>query len=100
MDRSSQIIRTSIIGIGRPRQRWHSSRSRHLRWTQATTIKRKRHLARCLNLMLDDFTLSAEDMEQIKTLDTGRSILFDHHDGDTTKMFMGWRNIEDLYKQV
>ena len=52
------------------------------------------------NLMLDDFTLSAEDMEQIKTLDTGRSILFDHHDGDTTKMFMGWRNIEDLYKQV
>ena len=40
------------------------------------------------------------DTEQIKTLDTGRSILFDHHDGDTTKMFMGWRNIEDLYKQV
>lgn len=29
-----------------------------------------------------------------------RSILFDHHDGYTTKMFMGWRNIEDLYKQV
>lgn len=52
------------------------------------------------NLMIDDFTLSAEDMEQIKTLDTGHSILFDHHDGDTTKMFMGWRNIEDLYKQV
>ena len=39
-------------------------------------------------------------MEQIKTLDTCRSILFDHHDGDTTKMFMGWHNIEDLYKQV
>ena len=23
-----------------------------------------------------------------------------NYDKDTTKMFMGWRNIEDLYKQV
>lgn len=52
------------------------------------------------NLSLEDFTLSEEDMERIKTLDTGHSLLFDHHDGDTVKMFMGWRNIEDMYKQV
>ena len=51
------------------------------------------------NLQLDDFTLSADDMELIKTLDTGHNLLFDHHDGETTKMFMGWRNIEDMYKQ-
>ena len=52
------------------------------------------------NLLLDDFTLTDEEMELIKTLDTGHSLLFDHHDGDTTKMFMGWRRLEDMYKQV
>ena len=26
-----------------------------------------------------------------QTLDTGKSLFFDHHDGETTKMFMGWR---------
>jgi hypothetical protein len=30
-------------------------------------------------------------MAQIKTLDTGKSLFFDHHDAETTKMFMGWR---------
>ena len=43
------------------------------------------------NLDILDFELSADDMTQIKTLDTGKSLFFDHHDAETTKMFMGWR---------
>lgn len=26
-----------------------------------------------------------------ETLDTGKSLFFDHHDAEATKMFMGWR---------
>ena len=43
------------------------------------------------NLDILEFELSADDMAQIKTLDTGKSLFFDHHDAETTKMFMGWR---------
>jgi len=43
------------------------------------------------NLDILDFELSADDMAQIQTLDTGKSLFFDHHDGEVTKMFMGWR---------
>ncbi|MDE5796468.1 MAG: aldo/keto reductase, partial [Muribaculaceae bacterium] len=43
------------------------------------------------NLDIFDFTLSDEDMDAIATLDTGRSLFFDHHDADVVKMFMGWR---------
>ena len=43
------------------------------------------------NLDILDFELAADDMAQIQTLDTGKSLFFDHHDGETTKMFMGWR---------
>ena len=43
------------------------------------------------NLDILDFELSADDMAQIQTLDTGKSLFFDHHDAETTKMFMGWR---------
>ena len=43
------------------------------------------------NLDLFDFELSSDDMSLIKTLDTGKSLFFDHHDGEVTKMFMGWR---------
>ena len=43
------------------------------------------------NLNIFDFTLSNEDMEEIAKLDTGKSLFFDHHDGEVTKMFMGWR---------
>ena len=43
------------------------------------------------NLDILDFELSADDMAQIATLDTGKSFFFDHHDGEVTKMFMGWR---------
>ena len=43
------------------------------------------------NLNILDFTLSDEDMAEIARLDTGKSLFFDHHDGEVTKMFMGWR---------
>lgn len=43
------------------------------------------------NLDIFGFELSPEDMERILTLDTGKSIVFDHHDAEVTKMFMGWR---------
>lgn len=43
------------------------------------------------NLELYDFTLSDEEMASIAKLDTGKSLFFDHHDAETTKMFMGWR---------
>ena len=42
------------------------------------------------NLNIFDFELTADDMAQIQTLDTGKSLFFDHHDGEVTKMFMGW----------
>lgn len=45
------------------------------------------------NLDILDFTLSAEDMAQLHALDTAHSLFFDHHDGDVTKMFMGWRGL-------
>lgn len=43
------------------------------------------------NLDIFDFELSADDMAAIATLDTGRSLFFDHHAPDVVKMFMGWR---------
>ena len=43
------------------------------------------------NLDILDFTLSDEEMAEIAKLDTGKSLFFDHHDGEVTKMFMGWR---------
>ena len=43
------------------------------------------------NINIFDFELSSDDMSLIKTLDTGKSLFFDHHDGEVTKMFMGWR---------
>ena len=49
----------------------------------------KERMAQNLNIL--DFELSADDMAQIATLDTGKSLFFDHHDGEVTKMFMGWR---------
>ena len=43
------------------------------------------------NLSLFDFELTADEMARIETLDTAKSLFFDHHDGEVTKMFMGWR---------
>ena len=43
------------------------------------------------NLDILDFALAEDEMDEIRRLDTGRSLFFDHHDGEVTKMFMGWR---------
>lgn len=45
------------------------------------------------NLDIYDFTLSEEDMAQIATLDTGRSLFFDHHDAAVARQFMEWRSL-------
>ena len=44
------------------------------------------------NLAIEDFELTADDMARISTLDTKQSVFFNHHDGEVTKMFMGWRD--------
>ena len=43
------------------------------------------------NLDILDYELTADDMARIAKLDNGKSLFFDHHDGEVTKMFMGWR---------
>ena len=43
------------------------------------------------NLNIFDFELSAEDMEAIKTLDTGKTTVFDHHDPIRVKFLSGHR---------
>ena len=43
------------------------------------------------NINILDFELSADDMDEIAKLDTGKSLSFDHHDPEVVKMFMGWR---------
>ena len=66
-----------------------------LRWlTQrgVIIIPKSVHIERMeQNLNILDFTLSDEDMAEIARLDTGKSLFFDQHDGEVTKMFMGWR---------
>ena len=53
---------------------------------KSTHIERMRQ-----NIDIFDFTLSDEEMAVITTLDTGRSLFFDHHDAETARMFMGWK---------
>lgn len=48
------------------------------------------------NLDIFDFTLSDEDMSAIAALDTGKSLFFDHHSPEVVKMFMGWRDINNV----
>lgn len=43
------------------------------------------------NLDIFDFELTDEEMAEIATLDTGKSLFFDHHDAETTKLFMRLR---------
>lgn len=43
------------------------------------------------NFNIFDFRLSETDMHAISTLDTGKSLFFDHHDAETTRMFMEWK---------
>jgi diketogulonate reductase-like aldo/keto reductase len=45
------------------------------------------------NINIFDFELSADEMARIEALDTRQSLFFDHHDGEVTKMFMGWRRL-------
>ena len=55
-------------------------------------IPKSSHIERMRqNIDIFDFTLSDEEMAVIATLDTGRSLFFDHHDAETARMFMGWR---------
>lgn len=55
-------------------------------------IPKSTHIERMQqNIDIFDFRLTDEDMAAIATLDTGRSLFFDHHDAETTRMFMGWR---------
>ncbi len=53
---------------------------------KSTHVERMRQ-----NLDILDFALSEDEMNRIRALDTGKSLFFDHHDGEVTKMFMGWR---------
>ena len=55
-------------------------------------IPKSTHIERMQqNIDIFDFVLSEEDMAAIATLDTGRSLFFDHHDAETARLFMGWR---------
>ena len=45
------------------------------------------------NFNIFDFELSPDEMARIEALDTKHSLFFDHHDGEVTKMFMGWRGL-------
>lgn len=66
-----------------------------LRWLtqrEIIIIPKSVHVERMRqNLDIFDFTLSDEDMAAIATLDTGKSLFFDHHAPEVVKMFMGWR---------
>lgn len=50
---------------------------------KSTHIERMRQ-----NIDIFDFELTAEDMASIATLDTKKSLFFDHHDAETARMFM------------
>ncbi|MDE6494566.1 MAG: aldo/keto reductase [Bacteroidales bacterium] len=55
-------------------------------------IPKSTHIERIKqNIDIFDFSLSDEDMTAIATLDTAKSLFFDHHDAETARMFMGWR---------
>lgn len=43
------------------------------------------------NIDIFDFSLTDEEMQTIASLDTGHSLFFDHHDAETTRMFMNWK---------
>lgn len=66
-----------------------------LRWLlqrDVIIIPKSTHVERMQqNIDIFDFELTDEDMTAIATLDTGKSLFFDHHDAETTRMFMNWR---------
>lgn len=91
--RNSFFTNELLAGIGR--QYGKTVPQVALRWLLqrgAIIIPKSTHKERMVeNLNIFDFQLSEDDMAQIQKLDTGKSLFFDHHDGDVTKMFMGWR---------
>ena len=66
-----------------------------LRWLiqrDVVVIPKSTHIERMRqNIDIFNFSLSEEDMAAIATLDTGKSLFFDHHDAETTRLFMSWR---------
>lgn len=66
-----------------------------LRWLvqrDIIVIPKSTHIERMQqNIDIFDFSLTKDEVLQIATLDTGRSLFFDHHDAETTKMFMNWK---------
>lgn len=55
-------------------------------------IPKSTHIERMQqNIDIFDFSLTDEDMDAIAKLDTGKSLFFDHHSAEATRMFMGWR---------
>lgn len=92
--RNSFFTNELLAGIGR--QYGKTVPQVALRWLLqrgAIIIPKSTHKERMAeNFNIFDFQLSEDDMAQIQKLDTGKSLFFDHHDGDVTKMFMGWRD--------
>lgn len=66
-----------------------------LRWLiqrDVVVIPKSTHIERMRqNIDIFNFSLSDEDMAAIATLDTCKSLFFDHHDAETTRLFMSWR---------
>ena len=91
--RNSFFTNELLAGIGR--QYGKTVPQVALRWLLqrgAIIIPKSTHKERMAeNFNIFDFQLSVDDMAQIQKLDTGKSLFFDHHDGEVTKMFMGWR---------
>ena len=62
---------------------------RYLTQRDIIIIPKSTHEERMVeNLNIYDFTLTDDEMERIKALDTGKSAFFDHNDPEVIKMFM------------
>ncbi|WP_025092723.1 aldo/keto reductase [Bacillus safensis] len=65
--------------------RWHLQRG-------IVTIPKSVHKERMVeNFNIWDFTLSDEDMASISTLDSGTTLIIDHHTADMAKMLNDWK---------
>lgn len=72
--------------------RWAQVALRWLIQRGVIVIPKSTHIERMQqNIDIFDFVLSDGDMTAIATLDTGKSLFFDHHDAETARMFMEWR---------
>ena len=69
----------------------------YLRWlfqTDVIIIPKSTHKERMAeNLDILDFELPPEDIQKITSLDMKQSLFMDHHSGEATKQFMGWRSM-------